>query len=404
MTRTADESIPVRIRDATVRMVGDPDLRVLYVAFAGIWFANDLYAQLVPLLFAELRIPSTVLGVAWSAVAVVEVAFSPLTGVVADEYDRMSVGAITCFVLTALYAAFLLVGTVAAVVGLMLLVGAVRLLFGNTVTAAISETLSDEIAGIGWGLRDGFIYLGSALGLATGGAIVALTGDVQTVFVALAPVTFLVGVFLWVRGTLTLPDVSLADFRSVSVPSVLEPVREISDWGVLRKFLVVKVFVGFGVGGTMFLLPVFAVDVGIGASGFLAIFAASHLVGIVMSVLGGVVANVFSRKYLYVANFAVEGAMLLAFAATSNVLFFGIGMSLFVVQTLFEPAVVSFFFEQFDDEEAGRAWSVDGFVSKGVVIVAPAVGGAVYAVDPHLTFAAGGVLTLLAAAVATTIS
>lgn len=386
-------------------MIEDSDLQVLYIAFAGIWFANDLYAQLVPLLFTQLNIPSTILGISWSVVAIIQVTFSPLTGIIADEYDRMSVGAIACFGLAVLYTLFFVADSAIVIIIIMAFVGAFRLLVGNTATATISEALPDQISGIGWGLRDAFIYFGSAVGLATGGVLVGFYDDIRFAFLALIPSMIFVGALFAVRGSMT-PSftISISDIQFNLVSDIVDPIREISNWGILRKFIVVKIFVGFGMGGTMFLLPVFAVDIGINASDFLVIFAASHFIGILMSLIGGIAANIVSRKSLYVANFVVEAIMLLTFAITTNILFFGIAMSLFIIQTIFEPAVIGFFFDQFDEEEAGRAWSVDGLVSKGVSIIAPAVGGAVYAANPRLAFAGGGILTALAAIVAATIS
>ncbi|MFB6077049.1 MAG: hypothetical protein ABEK12_02880, partial [Candidatus Nanohaloarchaea archaeon] len=75
-------------------------------------------------------------------------------------------------------------------------------------------------------------------------------------------------------------------------------------------------------------------------------------------------------------------------------------LALFVLQTGFEPAVLAYFFDQFDESESGRAWGIDGTVERGAGLVAPALGGFIYAMDPHLPFVAGTVLvaagTLLA--------
>ena len=399
------KSLQLAISDSFQELSKNKNLQALYLAFAGIWFVNDLYSQLIPLLFTQIGISPAVIGLAWSLVALIQIVCSPIVGVIADEYDRMTTGAICSFILALLFLLFVLVDSTIVIVSTMLAVGGLRLLIGNTATASVSEKLPDEIAGIGWGLRDAFIYLGSSIGLAIGGMIVGVYSDIRYGFLALIPTMFLVGVLFLSRSSPTFSqDIELPEMSTSFISDILDSFREISDWNTLSKFIVVKAFVGFGMGGTMFLLPVFATDIGINASEFLTIFAASHFVGILMSLVGGIAANFLPNKILYVANFATEALMLLMFAFTTNIFFFGVAMALFVIQTAFEPAVIGFFFDQFDDEESGRAWSIDGLVSKGVSIIAPTIGGIVYGVDPRLAFVGGGMLTAFAAAVAITIS
>jgi len=392
------------IRNASIELRTNPELQVLFLAFAGIWFVNDLYRQVIPLLFKQMGISPAVLGLAWSTVAVTEVVFSPITGVIADKYDRMGIGSIACFALTILFSLFYVAQQLTVIVVLMIGVGAGQLLLGNTATATVSEELPDQISGIGWGLRDAFIYLGSGFGLATGGILIASTDSTRIAFLAFCPIMLLLGILFARRGTFIFDlSFSIKDVHFVSLSNISANIREVSDQPILRKFLLVQALVSLGMGGTMFLLPVFAVDIGLGQSRYLIIFAVSNLVGIVMSLIGGLASNVIPKKHLYVTNFIVEAAMLLMFAITTNIFFFGVAMSLFVIQTIFEPAVVGFFFDQFDDEEAARAWSIDGVVSKSASIIAPALGGVIYAIDPRITFATGGLLTGIAALVGATI-
>ena len=405
------------IKRHILETVTDTDILSLYLVFGGLWFVIDLYMQTIPLVFDQFGYSTALLGITFSAVAILQIILSPWIGVLADTHDRMHIGALACVGLTVLFALFAVSETVVAFALLMLAIAGFRLALNTTATAAVSERLPDGIEGIGWGLRDAFIYSGSAAGLVVGGIIVASTGDIRSVFLVLAPIMLAIGAVLAYRGgvsfTLSKPTIP-PDMLSpssvtgviaeiMSVTSVIEEYKTISNTGVLSRFLAVQTLGTLGMGGTMFLLPVFAVDLGMDASNYLLLFGGASAIGIVMSLLGGIAANIVDKKYLYVANFAVEACMLFMFAITTNVVFFVFGLALFTAQTIFEPAVVAFFFDKFEDEEAGRAWSLDGMASKGVGSIAPAFGGALYVIEPRLVFALGGVVTGLAALIALTI-
>ncbi|MFB6068984.1 MAG: MFS transporter [Halobacterium sp.] len=135
----------------------------------------------------------------------------------------------------------------------------------------------------------------------------------------------------------------------------------------------------------------YAVDLGVDASAFLVVFGAAHLVAVPFTLAGGVLTDRLPRKPLYVGNYAIEVAMLAAFALAEGAVLFFAGVALFVLQTTFEPAVLAYFFDQFGDDEAGRAWGIDGTVARGVGVLAPALGAALYGVEPRFAFGAGAV-------------
>jgi MFS family permease len=155
----------------------------------------------------------------------------------------------------------------------------------------------------------------------------------------------------------------------------------------------------------------------------LAAFAAYGVAAAPVSLYGGGLADRRSRKRLYVANYAAEAAMLAGFALAAGVpgvvaasptaadplarwfgpALFAVGLALYVAQTAFEPAVLAYFFDRFDDDVVGRAWSVEGVVAKAAGVVAPVAGGALYAVTPRLPFVVGAALLAGAAGVAVTL-
>lgn len=177
--------------------------------------------------------------------------------------------------------------------------------------------------------------------------------------------------------------------------------------------------VSLGGGMSLFLLPVLALEVGLGGATFLALFAGASVAAAPLSVAGGVAADRRSRKRLYVGNYAAETLMLLAFGLAGGSAFlladgaarpfapgpalFLAGPALFVVQTAFEPAVLAYFFDQFPDERAATAWSVEGTVSKAAGVVAPVAGGLLFDVAPGLPFLAGAALLAVGTAVAVTL-
>ena len=406
----------VRVREGVAPLVGDRELRAYYLVFAAVWFAGEAYAQALPLYFREVGISLAVLGVVRSAASVANLVAEAPAGLLADRVDRATVAAVACAGLGVLLVAFPVARTAVLVGAAVVAVALARQFVGSSVTPAISEAVDDERAGLGWGVRDVGIYGGSAAGLVVAGAVTARSGTVSAVFLPGGVAALLAAVFLWTRVAdhamprsprprewtrslrKILADVSpLADFRAVS------------NWRVLGLFCIVKAFVTAAGGLSLFLLPAYAADTGFTPAVALGLFAASNLFGAPLSLVGGLLTDRYSRKWLYVGNYATEMVMLGAFALAGTGIgsgtvgarpLFVLGLALFVVQTAFEPAVLAYFFDQFDDDEAGRAWSVGGVVSRTTGIVAPAAGGVLYTVDPLFVFLAATVLMGAGTAVA----
>jgi MFS family permease len=399
-------------------LTADRELRAYYLVFAAVWFAADAYAQALPLYFREVGVPLTVLGVARSGANVAGVLAEAPAGLLADRVDRATLAALACTGLAALLAVLPAARTSVLLGGTVVTIALARQFVTASVTPAISEALDAERAGLGWGLRDVGIYGGSALGLAVAGAVTARSGTVSVAFVPGAAAVLIVGGLLWVRvaehavprsvrpvGWLRAVRAALGEVSPVA------DFRAVSNWRVLGVFCVVEAFVTAAAGLSVFLLPVYAADLGFGSAAVLGLFAASNLFGAPLSLAGGALADRYSRKWLYVGNYAAETVMLAVFAAAGTGIGAAVGrrrlvlvgLALFVVQTAFEPAVVAYFFDQFDDDEAGRAWSVEGVVARATGVVAPAVGGALYTADPRLVFLAATVLMGAGTAVALTL-
>lgn len=415
-----------RVARETLR---DPRSRTLLVAFGTLFFLTELYAAAVPLLFDAVGLSAALYGVARAAANGVEIFSSPVLGTLADEYGRVRVAAVA-----AVGTALALVGVGFArwfpiLVGLIVVVAVGRLAVNNAVTPALSAVFDDGDAGTGWGLRDVVLYGGSALGLAVGSGL-TVGGGVRAVFPALAAASFGLAVVLWRRvGGDAVPDGdgeqrddsedggqnetdSDDEQRDDSEDGILSSIRSLSRPGVFARIAAVDLLVGVGTAALAF-LPLLAVAVGRSTTEFLALYGGAHLLAAPLSVVGGVLADRYSRKLLYVGNFAVEAAMLAAFAATAlgegpagttvETVLFLFGLALFVAQTTFEPGVLAYFFDVFPEEEAGQVWGLKGSVSKTAGLVGPVVLGWLYTVDPQLPFLVGAVLTAGGAVVAATL-
>lgn len=438
------------VRRVVRETVRDPRSRTLLLAFGTLFFVSELYTAAVPLLFDAVGLSAAVYGLARAVANGVEIVASPALGTLADEYGRVQIA-----VLAALGTAVALLGfgvarTLPVLGVLVALVAVGKLAVNNAVTPALSAIFDDEDAGTGWGLRDITLYGGSALGLTLGSGLAA-GDDIRTVFPALAVVSFGLAVVLWRRvggrgahtesdadggdtggddgesadstgtddiatdstgtdGTTTVTTDRLRD--RLSLDRVLSPVRGLSRPGVFARIAVVDLFVGVGTAALAF-LPLLAVALGRSTAEFLALYGGAHLLAAPLSVVGGVLADRYSQKLLYVGNFAVEAAMLAAFAATAlgegsqgatvETGLFLLGLALFVAQTTFEPGVLAYFFDVFPEEEGGQVWGLKGAVSKTAGLVGPAALGWLYTLDPQLPFLVGAVLTAAGTAVAATL-
>jgi MFS family permease len=412
------------------RLLRDGDLRAYYLAFAALAFVWEVYGRALPLLFEQVGLSLALLGVARSAGSALALVAEPVSGLLADRVDRAAMAAVAGVVLGAVLGSLSVARSAPALVALVALAPPTRQFVTNAVTPAVDAAVEDGAEGRGWALRDVGLYGGSALGVGVAGAAVAATRDVGAAFVPLFVVSLVAGAALWCRragdapvGTVLAPVresdtpvgavvISMRDALAGAAP--LAAFREVSDWSVLARLCVVEALAVLGAGMSLFLLPAYAVVVGVPAGAVLFLFAAYNLLAAPVSLYGGGLADRRSRKWLYVANYGAEAAMLLGFAlaagvpvpgveAAVGVPLFAAGLALYVAQTAFEPAVLAYFFDQFAEGEAGRAWSVEGVVAKAAGVVAPAAGGALYGVAPRLPFLVGGVLMAGATLVAVTL-
>lgn len=198
---TADEtgSPSSYVRTAVSTIAGDADLRTLLVVSLLSMAVTDLYRNALPLYFEELSIPIAVLGVGLSIGNVLEVVAGPVVGAAADEYDRFLLAAGAALVLAVALLGVAAVGWAPAVVTAMVLFSVARIGMNHAITPAVSEALEDAVAGIGWGIRDVAIYLGSAVGLGIGGVVLSRFGTVRSAFLVLVVVALVLAALLWRR-------------------------------------------------------------------------------------------------------------------------------------------------------------------------------------------------------------
>ncbi|MFB6153344.1 MAG: MFS transporter [Halodesulfurarchaeum sp.] len=389
------------LADGLRELIRDRTSASLLLAYFLLFAVVTTYQQAIPLLYRPLGIPIAAFGLAKSVGNGLEAIASTPAGVLADEAHTGLIAILAGVVMAVALGAFPF-ATTATALGILVVVMAVsRLVLGVALTPLVDAALTAGHEGIGWGVRDLAIYLGSAVGLGLAGAFVVRSGTLVSIFPGLslgivALVALLVATHRPTRGDL--PDVGT--LRPSGLPSPRSSIEEISNRGVLLRILGVDLLVTLGMGMSFFLVPVLAVDVGVEAGEFLLVFGGSHLLAAPLSLAGGALTDRLPRKLLYVGNYAAETLMLAALALADGPVLFALGLALFVLQTGFEPAVLAYFFDQFDESESGRAWGIDGTVERGAGLVAPALGGVLYGMDPHLPFVAGTVLvaggTLLA--------
>lgn len=385
-------------------MARDRERAGLLVAYLLLFVVTDAFNQVLPLYYEAVGVSVAALGAAKSVGNLVEAVASTPAGVLADTADRAGIAVVTGGVLAVVLATFPFVTTPLTLGALVVLFAVARLVFGVAATPLLSESLKSGSEGVGWAVRDVAIYGGGAVGIAGAGVVVARLADVWPVFFALLPAV--VATSTVVAYTHRPAFAGVGDVGGVLEdwpPNPLASFTAISRPGVLARFLAVDFFAGLGMGVCFFLLPVYAVHVGLDASTFLLGFGASHLVSIPFTLAGGVLTDRLPRKLLYVGNFSVEAVMLGVFALADGAVLFAVGVGLFVLQTTFEPAVLAYFFDQFEDDEEGRAWGIDGTVARGVGVIAPAAGGVVYGVEPRLAFAVGACSMVVATFVALTL-
>lgn len=375
-----------------------------FLAYFLLFAVVTTYQQGLPLLYRAVGVPIAAYGIAKSVGNGLEAVASAPAGVLVDELGSSLVAIVAGLGIASVLVVLPLASTALALGVLVVVLAVARLVLGVALTPLVDSHLEEGSEGLGWGLRDVGIYLGSAVGLGVAGGVVARSGAIQSLFLVLVPVVGLLLVLLWHIRRPTLDSLpTLEAIRSSRAFDIRGAWNSISRPAVLARILAVDLFVTLGMGMSFFLLPVYAVDLGLDRAAFLFIFGGSHLFAAPLSVAGGALADRLPRKWLYAGNYWVEAVMLGVFALAGGPVMFGLGVTFFVLQTGFEPAVLAYFFDQFDESESGRAWGLDGTVERGAGLVAPAVGGAIYSIDPALPFGIGAVLTVVGAAIALTL-
>lgn len=377
-------------------------LRNLLPAFVGVFLVSELYKQALPLYFEAAGISLAFLGILMAIANAVEIGASPIAGALADQIDRMRIAAWSGGLSAIVLAMFLVRPGIIGISFIVVFTTLSLLFLNNSITPAINAALEDGVDGIGWGIRDFSMYVGSAIGLAGASWLLAHTDRVELVFLFAVPILVAIAVLSWHR---TDDSASMrSQLREIHVSrgsDIREQFASVSDRRLLYLFCLVEFTTTAGMSLSMFLLPVLATDLGLAASGYLLVYSMSRLIGAPASLVGGVITDHIPKKWLFVGNYAVEGLMLLIFAVAGGSVLFLIGMALFVAQTTFEPGVLAYFFENFTDEEGGTIWGIKGSVSKAASVVAPPIGGSLFVIDPALPFLLGSGLLLAGAVIAT---
>lgn len=377
-------------------------LRNLLPAFVGVFLVSELYKQALPLYFEAAGISLAFLGILMAIANAVEIGASPIAGALADQVDRMRIAAWSGGLSAVVLATFLLRPGIVGISFIVVFTTLSLLFLNNSITPAINAALEDGVDGIGWGVRDFSMYVGSAVGLAGASWLLARTDRVEIVFSFAVPILVAVAVLSWRRAdnpASIRPQLREIDFSRGS--GIRKQFASVSDRRLLYLFCLVEFTTTAGMSLSMFLLPVLATDLGLAASGYLLVYSMSRLIGAPASLVGGVISDHIPKKWLFIGNYAIEGLMLLVFAVAGGSVLFLIGMVLFVAQTTFEPGVLAYFFENFTDEEGGTIWGIKGSVSKAASVVAPPIGGSLFVIDPALPFLLGSGLLLAGALIAT---
>ncbi|MFB6111266.1 MAG: MFS transporter [Halobacteriaceae archaeon] len=384
-------------------------LAALLVAYALLSVATEAYSRALPLLVRAVGVPVAALGLAESLAAGAEAVVSTPLGVLADRVDRPTVAGLAGLGLAALLTVLGTVGLTSSLglVAIVVAIAVVRLAFSNSVTPLVESTLGDQ-SGTGWGFYGAAVYLGGAVGLGLASVVIGptLTLPVRFVFLAVVPALVAAVVALWwecppVRPTVGAPD--WTEWAGVPRLDPLGAIRQISRPRALVGICAADAVVTVATSGSLFLLPLLAVDIGLRADIFLLGLGSSFLAGAALSLIGGWLADRVHSKVVYVTNFVAETAMLAAFALADGAMLFAIGIGLYTVQTAFESGYIDYFFSLFTDDEAGRVWGINGTVNKVAGAIGPAGGGILYGLDPHLPFAVGAALLATGTAIAWTL-
>lgn len=392
------------LRDEFAAAVADRQRAGLIVAYLLLYVVVDGYAQVIPLYYRSVGVSIAAFGLAKSAGNAVEAVASTPAGVLADTADRAAVAVVTGGVLAAVLVAFPAATTALTLGALVVVFAVARIVFEVVATPLLSESLADGSEGVGWAVRDVAVAAGGAVGIGGAGVLVARLGGVSGVFLALAPAAVALVAIVAVSHRPSFRfEGSLGALVAGWPPNPLASFRTISRPWVLARFLGIQFFAALGMGLCFYLLPVYAVDLGISPSDFLLAFGAAKVLSIPFTLAGGVLTDLVTRKWLYVANFALDVLMLSALALAGGAPLFLVGLGFFVLSTTGKPALLAYFFDQFDEDESGRAWGIEGSVIRGVGIVAPAAGAALYGIDPSLAFGAGAVSLFCATLVALTL-
>lgn len=396
------------VRDELVAVVRDRQRAGLFLGYLLVFVVTDAVAQLLPLYYAALGVPVAALGAAKSVGNALEAVAAGPTGALADRVDRAAIAVVAGAALAVVLAGLPLADSAVTVGALVVGFGLARLVFTTATTPLLSASFEDGSEGVGWAVRDVGLYLGGGLGIVGAGVATRLLGGVGPAFLVLVPAVGLLVAVLVRTHRPSLPRPSGATLGRLLAgglerPTPLATLRSLSRPWLLARFLALKLFANLATGVSLYLLPVYALDRGVGAELFLLVYGGLQVVSIPFTVAGGLLTDRTSRRALHAGNYAVETVMIAVLAVADGPLLLWAGLGVYVLQTTFEPAVLAYFFDRFAEEEAGTAWGVAGTVARGAGVLAPALGGVLYGVAPRLPFLVGAAAMVPAVLVALTL-
>ncbi|MFB6077048.1 MAG: MFS transporter, partial [Candidatus Nanohaloarchaea archaeon] len=287
--------------DGLRELVRDRSSASLLLAYFLLFAVVTTYQQGIPLLYRVLGVPIAAYGVAKSVGNGLEAVASTPAGVLSDETHTGLIAILAGVVMAVALGAFPFATTALALGTLVVVLAVSRLVLGVALTPLVDAALTSGREGIGWGVRDLAIYLGSAVGLGLAGTFVVRSGTLVSIFPGLSLGMVALVALLVASHRPTWRD--LPDMRSLrpsGLPSIRSSIGEVSNRGVLLRILGVDLLVTLGMGMSFFLVPVLAVDIGVDAGEFLLVFGGSHLLAAPLSLAGGALSDRLPRKLLYV--------------------------------------------------------------------------------------------------------
>ena len=252
-----------------------------------------------------------------------------------------------------------------------------RSIFNGTMNPTLAKLLPDQLMGLGFGIRDVFLNLGSFLGLILSGLVTKHFGNSGFYLFISTALVFLLLVLAMLKPNFEV-KINSEYQKESSGPSKSSAFHSLPrNYKVnFIRICLIGICLSFGKSAEIY-LPNVANDIGFMDEHIFYLFSSSVLLTSFLSFAGGMIIDIFNKKHLYYAYILVSFLSVL-FLSLHNKLFFSLSLFLIGINGVLDNIEQTYFFEFYKSFNLDGLWAINAAVQMGASFFVPTFMGFLY--------------------------